>query len=35
MRFFIAAAAVLVAVSGAAAQQAQAPTFATTKVEGH
>jgi hypothetical protein len=34
MRFFIAAAAVLVAVSGAAAQQAQAPTFATTKVEG-
>jgi glyoxylase-like metal-dependent hydrolase (beta-lactamase superfamily II) len=34
MRFFIAAAAVLAAVSGAAAQQAQAPTFATTKVEG-
>ncbi|HEX6609839.1 MAG TPA: MBL fold metallo-hydrolase [Hyphomicrobiaceae bacterium] len=34
MRFFIAAAAVLVAVSGAAAQQAQAPTFATTKLEG-
>lgn len=34
MRLFIAAAAMLAAVSGAAAQQAQAPTFATTKVEG-
>lgn len=34
MRFVIAAAALLAVTSGAAAQQAQAPTFATTKVEG-
>ena len=34
MRLAIAVAAMLAAVSGAAAQQAQAPTFATTKVEG-
>ena len=34
MRFVIAAAALLAVTSGAVAQQAQAPTFATTKVEG-